>query len=261
MLVASALGINCEGVFVESEASVSAKDQVSFPPTDKSLMDSHGISYGEDASSQKAHFFLNFLCVYCIWVAFLARVATAYSFDSIVLNASGIDDTFNRILVAWSGIGETCVYVTSKKDEGLFLRLKQGGEDVARENIEVLFINKLEELPITLCRFSKMAVRDISVMNVVYEMKPSREEDFSKRGAFPMYPTQNGLMFVPLTFDLPLASQIQEVDVILHKATDEIVDNFHEQNLAERLLEAQLYFPNIVKPQVACGVADAHSML
>lgn len=38
-----------------------------------------------------------------------------------------------------------------------------------------------------------------------------------------MYPTQNGLMFVPLTFDLPLASQIQKVDVILHKATDEII--------------------------------------
>ncbi|XP_058101242.1 inositol-tetrakisphosphate 1-kinase 6 isoform X2 [Magnolia sinica] len=289
-----------------------------------------GISYGEGASSQK--------------VAFLARVATAYSFDSIVLNASCIDDTFNRMLVAWSGIGETCVYVTSKKDEGLFLRLKQcwkiivkSGEDVARENTGVLFINKLEELPITLCRFSKMAVRDTSVVTVGYVMKPSREEDFSKRGAFPMYPTQNGLMFVPLTFDLPLASQIQKVDVILHKATDEIVsvdpgsfldfskgisfskgmqeleryiedrpdccvidplnsiyplldrlrihhillgledlntksgcriraphflkvDYFHEQNLAERLLEAQLYFPNIVKPQVACGVADAHSM-
>lgn len=38
-----------------------------------------------------------------------------------------------------------------------------------------------------------------------------------------MYPTQNGLLFVPLTFELPLAPQIQEVDVILHKATDEIL--------------------------------------
>ncbi|EHA8591940.1 putative Inositol-tetrakisphosphate 1-kinase 6 [Cocos nucifera] len=58
---------------------------------------------------------------------------------------------------------------------------------------------------------------------VGYVMKPSREEDFAKRGAFPMSPTQNGLLFVPLTFELPLASQIQEVDVILHKATDEIL--------------------------------------
>lgn len=38
-----------------------------------------------------------------------------------------------------------------------------------------------------------------------------------------MYPTHDGLMFVPLTFDLPLAPQLQEVDVVLHKATDEII--------------------------------------
>lgn len=39
-----------------------------------------------------------------------------------------------------------------------------------------------------------------------------------------MYPTQNGLIFVPLTFDIPLLSQLQDVDAVLHKATDEIVD-------------------------------------
>lgn len=38
-----------------------------------------------------------------------------------------------------------------------------------------------------------------------------------------MYPSQNGLMFVPLSFDLPLLSQLQEVDIVLHKATDEIL--------------------------------------
>jgi len=30
-------------------------------------------------------------------------------------------------------------------------------------------------------------------------------------------------VFVPLRFDLPLASQIQKVDAVLHKATDEII--------------------------------------
>lgn len=38
-----------------------------------------------------------------------------------------------------------------------------------------------------------------------------------------MYPTQNGLMFFPLSFELPLSPQLQEVDIVLHKATDEIV--------------------------------------
>lgn len=38
-----------------------------------------------------------------------------------------------------------------------------------------------------------------------------------------MCPNENGLMFLPLTFELPLSSQLQEVDVLLHKATDEIM--------------------------------------
>lgn len=38
-----------------------------------------------------------------------------------------------------------------------------------------------------------------------------------------MYPTHNGLMFLPLTFELPLSPQLQEVDIVLHKATDEII--------------------------------------
>lgn len=39
-----------------------------------------------------------------------------------------------------------------------------------------------------------------------------------------MNPTQNGLMFIPLTFDLPLEPQVHEVDVVFHKATDEITN-------------------------------------
>jgi len=39
------------------------------------------------------------------------------------------------------------------------------------------------------------------------------------------------------------------------------VDNFDEADLAERLLAAKLTPPSIVKPQVACGVPDAHSMV
>lgn len=39
------------------------------------------------------------------------------------------------------------------------------------------------------------------------------------------------------------------------------VNDFNESDLAQRLPEAKLSFPCIVKPQVACGVADAHSMV
>ena len=53
---------------------------------------------------------------------------------------------------------------------------------------------------------------------------------FLQRGAFPLYPTQNGLIFMPLTFELPLSPQLQEVDIVLHKATDEIISIELESN-------------------------------
>lgn len=44
-----------------------------------------------------------------------------------------------------------------------------------------------------------------------------------QRGSFPLCPTQNGLIFLPLNYDLPISSQLQLVDAFLHKATDEIL--------------------------------------
>lgn len=39
------------------------------------------------------------------------------------------------------------------------------------------------------------------------------------------------------------------------------VDDFNQSGLTQMLSEAKLALPSIVKPQVACGVADAHSMV
>lgn len=39
------------------------------------------------------------------------------------------------------------------------------------------------------------------------------------------------------------------------------VNSFDEPDLVQRLHDAKLSLPSIVKPQVACGVADAHSMV
>lgn len=39
------------------------------------------------------------------------------------------------------------------------------------------------------------------------------------------------------------------------------VGSFNEANLVQKLSEAKLSLPCIVKPQVACGVSDAHKMV
>lgn len=291
-----------------------------------------GISYGEGVSPQK--------------VSFLQRISMLYSLDSFMLNTSSTDVSLNDIFVAWGDVGGCCLYVTTSKDDNVCHKLKnhdwlvviKSSEGVgdAMENSKVLSVNSMEELPLALSRFNRKASGE-SIVAVGYVMKPSREEDFAKRGAFPMQPTENGLMFVPLTFNLPLAPQLQEVDVVLHKATDEVVsiglsessqcstktfytkgmqeleryfqdhedccvidpldnissvldrlrmqqillglgdlrtdgqcriraphflkvDDFNDPNIGERLSSVDLFLPSIVKPQVACGVADAHDM-
>ncbi|KAM7464825.1 hypothetical protein LguiB_012387 [Lonicera macranthoides] len=305
-------------------------------------------------------------------VGFLERMASLYSFRCFIVNPSSIDDTVNEVALSWSDNGGSFLHVVSNHNEDFSLKLQDHGWTIvilnvegggARENSRVILIDKLEEVPSIICHLnrkpegmpcnsgssSRCVMLLIQVLVAMYEaagkdnvmvgyiMKPSREEDFAKRGAFPLYPTENGLIFVPLTFELSIRSQLQKVDVVLHKATDEIisvelssssdfsskvvytsgmqelqrcieqqpdccvidpfisiypvldrlkiqqillslvnlnkeggsrirgphflkVDNFNEPNLAERLLEAKLYPPSIVKPQVACGVADAHSM-
>ncbi|KAL5703472.1 inositol-1,3,4-trisphosphate 5/6-kinase [Ranunculus cassubicifolius] len=276
-----------------------------------------GISYGEDTCGEK--------------VTFLEEIAKLYSLDSF--NISSID----QIISAWPHIQGTRIYVTGSsnslnnklKDHHWFILTLNPLPSIEEEES----ITRLEELPLALSRFNKKA-SDGSVLTVGYVMKPSREDDFAKRGAFPMHTTNNGLMFVPLSFDLPLASQLQQVDVVLHKATDQVisigfsegssktlytkgmqelqryfqdhpdccvidpldnispvldrlrmqqillglenlktdgqcriraphflkVDDFNDPKLGERLSEVNLYLPSIVKPQVACGVADAHDM-
>ncbi|GMY33031.1 inositol 1,3,4-trisphosphate 5/6-kinase 4-like isoform X2 [Fagus crenata] len=287
-------------------------------------------------------------------VSLLKRLATLYSFDCFILNASSVDDAKNEIMLAWGDTGGSILYLVSDEKKEFFPKLSNCGwlivvlrslgqesADVteggtACENSSMIYINKLEELPSTICHINRKAIGN-DVMTVGYVMKPSREEDFAKRGAFPLYPTKNGLIFTPLTFELPLSPQLQEVDIVLHKATDEIisvdlssrtnfsnrivytsgmqelrryledhpdccvidslnniypvldrlkiqeillgledlktegrctirgphflkVDNFNEPDLLQRLSEAKLSLPSIVKPQVACGVANAHKM-
>ncbi|WOL17888.1 inositol-tetrakisphosphate 1-kinase 6 isoform X1 [Canna indica] len=276
---------------------------------------------------------------------FLQNTARTYSFSCTLLNSPDASHLFNQLLLEWGIAGDSCFYVASQKPEAITYEIQNhnwatvcvGVDSSSTINKKILFINKLEELLITICSFSKKAMQNLSLVVIGYVMKPSREEDFAKRGAFPMYPTQNRLMFVPLTFEIPLESQLQKVDAVLHKATDEIINfnplnstqfsegvvfskgiqalerfimdhpecciidplnniyplldrykiqqvllglqdlymkdhcrlraphflkigNFCEPNLRDQLSEANLSFPIIVKPQIACGVGDAHNM-
>ncbi|KAK1379436.1 Inositol-1,3,4-trisphosphate 5/6-kinase [Heracleum sosnowskyi] len=297
-----------------------------------------GISYGLDLSAPK--------------VRLLEKISKQFSFDIFILNSSSVEVIDKEVARAWGDYGGSILHVASNISKELFAKLNNswlyvilrshGGElagdtggGTSKES-GLVFIDKLEQLPLTICSYNRKAIGKNGLV-VGYVMKPSREEDFAKRGAFPLRPNVNGLIFLPLTFELPISTQLQQVDMVIHKATDEIisvelnssleisnniiyskgmlevqrcleersdccvidpisnidpvldrfkiqtlllgleklntegrnkiraprcikVDNFDVPDLQQRLQEAALSPPSIVKAQVACGVSDAHSM-
>ncbi|KAL2454507.1 Inositol 1 [Abeliophyllum distichum] len=299
-----------------------------------------GLSYGQCLSAPKANL--------------LQELATIYSYNCFILSSSSEDNVMSEVTQLWGDDEGSFMHVISSCREELVHNMVISGwlivmlgstgqkstidaKYVSASGVSSIFsINKLEELPIIICNLNKKA-RGKESMAVGYVMKRSREEDFAKRGAFPLCPTDNGLIFLPLNYELSISSQLQQVNAVLHKATDEIVavemgssaelankitftrnmqelrryiecqsdfcvidpfsniypvldrlkiqqillgletlnikgrckirgahflkvDSFNNPNLEQRLVEAKLPLPNIVKPQVACGVADAHSM-
>jgi hypothetical protein len=276
-------------------------------------------------------------------VDLLRKTAAEYSINCLPLETSLTSVTFGDTLKAWYSDGSILYVASSRKEEilrelspsQLVVLLDVEGDSLEDPNI--IHIHSLEELPMTICCINKKAMGDGAAI-VAYIMKPSRVEDFAKRGALPMYPTSCGLIFLPLMFEFPLASQLKHADIIFHKATDEIlsielncsdskssvavtfstgmeklkkymedqnacaivdpirniypvvdrlkmqhillgleglgaagrkirgacflkIDSYDEPDLAQNLSRAGLSLPCIVKPQVACGVADAHSMV
>ncbi|CAA6668157.1 unnamed protein product [Spirodela intermedia] len=267
-------------------------------------------------------------------VNFLLRVAAMHSFESVCRTPNFLDNISDDPSLTMG----SSVYAASKNDMSLYHKLWSNGWKIILtgeifyytfyekkilplisidlvESENLLFIEKLEELLITLCRFKKMVISNVQDIIVGYVMKPSP--------------------FIAI-FLLFHCREMQVVDAVLHKATDEIiridlsnsdfpkgityskgmedlerymkdnpqcciidplnnvcplldrfriqqilhglddvdgqtkrrirapkflkVDDFHDPELMDRILESNLSFPCIVKPQTACGVAYAHNM-
>lgn len=189
-----------------------------------------GISYGVGLPGDK--------------VSMLKRIASLYSLDCFLLN-----DPAREVIPAWTNTDGSIVYLVSNKKEflpklssysWLIVVLNVGGES-SRDTPNMLQIENIEELPLTICQLNKRLI-ETNVLTVGYIMKPSRVEDFAKRGAFPLCTTQNGLMFMPLTSKLPLSSQLKDVDIVLHKATDEILSiEENKVTFTQNIQELQRY--------------------
>lgn len=182
-------------------------------------------------------------------VSILKRIASLHSLHCFILN----DHASEVVIPVWGDneSGKIIYLVSSKKEllllpelrryNWLIVGLKVGGESEGSREYDTSNIENLEELPLKICRLNKKFIGN-KFLTVGYIMKPSRVEDFAKRGAFPLCPTQNGLMFVPLSTKLPLSSQLKDIDVVLHKATDEILSiEDNQPTFTQNMQELQRY--------------------
>ncbi|KAL3699829.1 hypothetical protein R1sor_017851 [Riccia sorocarpa] len=248
------------------------------------------------------------------------------------------------ITAGWAVPSSASVYITGQHNEPVERELISQGWKIlrvgegAKLGVEsgdlvdsILAVEYLHEIPAGLSVLNKKVWRDALVV-VGYTMKWSRELDLLKRGALPIVRNSYGLSFLPILLDKPLGSQLFAVDVVLHKATDEIlsvrsgnfvlssiefsdgiqelqrylqehpeicvvdpiervlplldrvetqailkqlripgqqiirsphsveVTSFEEPMLSQALASANEILPAIVKPRIACGASEAHSM-
>jgi len=135
-------------------------------------------------------------------------------------------DVVEAIKQAWPLEAACSVFVTKLGDDTVsklaplgWTTLMAGQGGIIKETS---MIEHLDDLFAALASLIKKAPGE-KILIVGHCMKWSREKDFLKRGALPTVPTQNGLSFIPLQLERPMEPQLAVVDVILHKATDEIV--------------------------------------
>ncbi|URD77640.1 Inositol 1, 3, 4-trisphosphate 5/6-kinase [Musa troglodytarum] len=97
---------------------------------------------------------------------FLQNTARIYSFSCVSLDAPDAKYSFNQLLLDWGIARDNCFYVTSKRHDAFtheiqnqgWLTVCVGVDSGSVMNKEFLFINKLEELLITVCSLSKKAL-------------------------------------------------------------------------------------------------------
>ncbi|KAL5780991.1 hypothetical protein ACOSP7_006020 [Xanthoceras sorbifolium] len=128
------------------------------------------ISYGLDLSADKE--------------SGLKRMAVEYSCEFFLFDTS-MDGAVNEICRSWSDVGGSILYVVSDNKDAFhklschWLIIVIGIEGAsACDNLSMLNISKIEELPLTICRLNKKAIGNALIVG--YIMKPSREEDFAK---------------------------------------------------------------------------------
>ncbi|KAG8042827.1 hypothetical protein GUJ93_ZPchr0676g2752 [Zizania palustris] len=209
---------------------------------------------------------------------FLEKTANLYSLGYIPLTSPSGKHLLNELMLEWSRTN-SCFFVTSRVDEGLLSELQNHNwtviaidNEYITNNSGVIHIGMLQELLVTLATSIKRIINIDPNLSISFPKGISFSLGMSEIIRF-VEEHRDFCVIDPFKNIYPLLDrlQIQEILVRLEGLNTEgkpkirapcslKVGNFCGSELQKQLAEANLSFPLIVKPQVACGVADAHNM-
>ncbi|KAG0630874.1 hypothetical protein M758_1G210200 [Ceratodon purpureus] len=144
-----------------------------------------------------------------------------------VVTVGADEDVVEVINKAWPVQASHSVFVTPNDQDAVTRLAESGWNTVYLGQGGVIkassIIEHVDDVFAAVATLNKRAF-GVELLVVGHVMKWSREKDFLKRRALPAVPTSNDLTFVPLQTDRSMEAQLAVVDIVLHKATDEIVN-------------------------------------
>jgi hypothetical protein len=155
-----------------------------------------------------------------------------------VAKANTEEDVREYVKTKWPMVPGQSLFVSSNA-EAPFTKLQNSGWTTIYSGQEKStdasrVIEHIDDVFAAVATKNKKAYGE-KVLVVGHIMKWSREKDFLKRRALPSVPTSNNLVFIPLQTDRSMDAQLAVVDIVLHKATDEIVNVVITNPLGDRI--------------------------
>lgn len=155
-----------------------------------------------------------------------------------VASANRDENVIEFVKTVWTLDASHSVFVSSN-DQGSLVRLRETGWNTVYSgqggfSNALSVIEHIDDLLAAVATLNKTQFGE-KLLVVGHVMKWSREKDFLKRRALPAVPTSNNLVFVPLQTDRSMDAQLAVVDIVLHKATDEIVNVVISNDLGDRI--------------------------
>nr|GEW39636.1 inositol 1,3,4-trisphosphate 5/6-kinase 4 isoform X1 [Tanacetum cinerariifolium] len=118
-------------------------------------------------------------------VSFLEKLISIHAFERFIYDPSSMDDTIRAVSLAWDNNGVSILHLVSNCNQGLVPKSLNygwmnvvvnfdGNADGPSKNPNGIFIEKLEDVPLTICQLNKKSLLNNMLFFVILLVKNGR---------------------------------------------------------------------------------------